>query len=93
MDFLRNSIDSLDFLIRSTFDSRYFFNILIENLGSKQLGSIACNKVSDRYGKLREAERRISSNFGQKRMVWCRVMTKKTKKLTTKKATTISMRA
>ena len=52
---------------------------------------IAFKQVPDRYRKLREAERKISSNFGQKRMVWCRVMTKKPKKLTTKKVTTISM--
>ena len=66
----------------------YFLN---ENFGSKKLGIIACNKVSDRYRKLREAERKISSNFGPKRMVGFRVMTKKPKKLTTKKVTTINM--
>ena len=60
-------------------------------LGVKQLGLIALKKVTDRYTKLREAERKISSNFGPKRMVGFRVMTKKPKKLTTKKATTIKV--
>ena len=62
-----------------------------ENFGVKKLGFIAFKKVPDRYRKLREAERKISSNFGPKRMVGFRVMTKKPKKLTTKKATTINM--
>ena len=76
--------------LRSTFNSRYFL-FLLENFGSLKPGFIHCNKVSGRYRKLREAERKISSNLDQKRMVWCRVMTKIPKMLTTQKATTISM--
>ena len=38
---------------------------------------IAFKQVPDRYRKLREAERKISSNFGPKCMVGFRVMTKK----------------
>jgi len=53
--------------------------------GAKKLWFTALKKVPDRYRKLREAERKISSNFGPKRMVWFLVMTKKPKKLTTKK--------
>ena len=56
-----------------------------------KLGPIASKKVPNRYRKLREAERKISSNCGQKHMMWCRVMTKKPKMLTTEKVTTISM--
>ena len=63
----------------------------LEHFGVKKLRFIAFKKVPDRYRKLREAERKISSNFGPKRMVGFRVMTKKPKKLTTKKVTTISM--
>ena len=64
--------------LRSKFNSRYFFSFFSENVGVKKLGFIAFKKVPDRYGKLREAERKISSNFGPKRMVGFRVMTKKT---------------
>jgi hypothetical protein len=53
----------------------------LENFGSKKLGSVASRKASNRYRKLREAESNISSNFGQKRMAWCRVVTQKPKKL------------
>ena len=71
--------------------NNFFFLFLSDNFGVKKLGFIAFKKVPDRYRKLREAERKISSNFGPKRMVGFRVMTKKPKKLTTKKVTTISM--
>ena len=59
--------------------------------GVKKLGFIVFKQVPDRYRKLREAERKISSKFGPKRMVGFRVVTKKPKKLTTKKATTIKV--
>ena len=62
-----------------------------EQIGVKKLWFIALEKVPDRYRKLREAERKISSNFGPKHMVGFRVMTKKLNNLTTKKATTINM--
>ena len=56
------------------------FEFVFENVGVKKLGFIAFKQVPDRYRKLREAERKISSNFGPKRMVGFRVMTKKPKK-------------
>ena len=67
------------------------FLFVLKSFGVKKLGFIAFKKVPDRYRKLREAERKISSNFGPKRMVGFRVMTKKLNNLTTKKATTINM--
>ena len=57
-----------------TLKLKYSPCVFLENFGSEKLGFVACNKVSDRHRKLREAERKNSSNFGQKRMVWCRVM-------------------